>query len=457
MFTFSLTPFQSSSLYNDLVPGALPQAITLQAFGPETPGTSMLKIFHTADWHLGQSFCGYDRDYEHCCFLDWLLAELKAQRPDALIVAGDVFDSINPSAVAQKKYYNFLAKACATLTGLQIVLTAGNHDAGARLEAPAGLLESMNITIVGTVKQDDTGNIDVAKFLVPLKDQTGAVRAIVMAVPFLRPSDVPLVEHAADPYLDGVRELYRLTTEAAAKMRVELNPDAALIAMGHCHLQGGEESRDSERRLVIGGAEAIGPATFDPKIAYVALGHLHRAQQLDGGRIRYSGSPIPLSFAEADYKHQIVKLAFENSDLISAEEIFIPRAAMLLRIPERGAAKIDDVISELKALMLNPALPPEQHPFLEVRILEEGPDPFRRSRVEQAIEEKSLRLTPIKVERFSKNTDSDTVDNALESVDLKTISPEEILMSAHREKYGTVASESLLKAFREILQEVHSS
>ena len=82
----------------------------------------MLTIFHTADWHLGQSFCGYDRDYEHCCFLDWLLAQVKSQRPDALVVAGDVFDSINPSAVAQKRFYNFLANACTTSPGLQIVL-----------------------------------------------------------------------------------------------------------------------------------------------------------------------------------------------------------------------------------------------------------------------------------------------------------------------------------------------
>ncbi len=413
----------------------------------------MLKIFHTADWHLGQSFCGYDRDYEHCCFLDWLLAELEAQRPDALIVAGDVFDSINPSAVAQKRYYNFLAKACATLSGLQIVLTAGNHDAGARLEAPAGLLESMNISIIGTVKQDDTGNIDVAKFLVPLKDQTGTVRAIVMAVPFLRPSDVPLVEHAADPYLDGVRELYRLTTEAAAKMRVDINLDAALIAMGHCHLQGSEESRDSERRLVVGGAEAIGPETFDPRIAYVALGHLHRAQQFDGGRIRYSGSPIPLSFAEADYRHQIVKLAFENSDLISAEEISIPRAAMLLRIPERGAAKIDDVISELEALMLNPALPPEQHPFLEVRILEEGPDPLRRRRVEQAIDGKPLRLASIKVERAEREALAGSSAAEFEHVDLKAIDPEDIFQDAYRSKYQSEPDSRVLKAFREILKQ----
>ena len=411
----------------------------------------MLTVFHTADWHLGQSFCGFDRDYEHRCFLDWLLAELQSQRPDALIVAGDVFDTINPSAVAQKRFYNFLAGAHAALPGLQIVLTAGNHDAGARLEAPAGLLDSLNISVVGTVRQDNTGNIDLAKFLVPLTNHAGDVQAIAMAVPFLRPSDVPQVINAVDPYLDGIRELYRRTTAAAVTLRTELNPDAALIALGHCHLHGGEESRDSERRLVIGGAEAIGPDIFDPQIAYVALGHLHRAQQFDSGRIHYSGSPIPLSFAEAGYRHQVVKLTFINSQLTSTDEIPIPRAAMLLRIPASGAAPIGEILSQLESLNPDESLPLEQHPFVEIRILEEGPDPLRRLRIEQAMDGKPLRLASIKLESAAPVHAAGQAAAAPNHTDLKAIDPEVIFQDAYRERYGNPPDAGVLKAFREIL------
>ena len=411
----------------------------------------MLTVFHTADWHLGQSLCGFDRDYEHRCFLDWLLAEIRSQRPDALIVAGDVFDTINPSAVAQKRFYNFLADAHAALPGLQIVLTAGNHDAGARLEAPAGVLDSLNTSVVGTVGQDAEGNIDLAKFLVPLTDHAGRVQAIAMAVPFLRPSDVPLVNNAADPYLDGIRELYRRTTTAAVALRAELNPEAALIALGHCHLHGGEESRDSERRLVIGGAEAIGPDVFDPEIAYVALGHLHRAQQFDNGRIRYSGSPIPLSFAEAGYRHQLLRLTFEKTQLTSTEEILIPRVAMMLRIPASGAAVIDDVLNQLGSVLLDATLPQEQHPFIEVRILEEGPDPLRRRRIEQALDGKPLRLASIKVESPEREAAASQSAAAFHHADLKTIDPEDIFTDAYCEKYGTQPDTRVLEAFREIL------
>ena len=411
----------------------------------------MLTIFHTADWHLGQSLCGFDRDYEHRCFLDWLLAEISSQRPDALIVAGDVFDTINPSAGAQKRFYNFLADAHAALPGLQIVLTAGNHDAGARLEAPAGVLDSLNTSVVGTVGQDAEGNIDLAKFLVPLTDHAGRVQAIAMAVPFLRPSDVPLVNNAADPYLDGIRELYRRTTTAAVALRAELNPEAALIALGHCHLHGGEESRDSERRLVIGGAEAIGQDIFDPEIAYVALGHLHRAQQFDNGRIRYSGSPIPLSFAEAGYRHQLLRLTFEKTQLTSTEEILIPRVAMMLRIPASGTAVIDDVLNQLGSVLLDATLPQEQHPFIEVRILEEGPDPLRRRRIEQALDGKPLRLASIKVESPEREAAAGQSAAAFHHADLKTIDPEDIFTDAYCEKYGTQPDTRVLEAFREIL------
>ncbi len=411
----------------------------------------MFTVFHTADWHLGQSFCGFDRDYEHRCFLDWLLSEMQSQRPDALIIAGDVFDTINPSAVAQKRFYNFLADAHAALPRLQIVLTAGNHDAGARLEAPAGLLDSLNISVVGTVGQDDVGNIDLAKFLVPLKDYAGEVQAIAMAVPFLRPSDVPLVKNAVDPYLDGIRELYRRTTAAAVTLRAELNPDAALIALGHCHLHGGEESPESERRLVIGGAEAIGSDIFDPQIAYVALGHLHRAQQFDNGRIRYSGSPIPLSFAEAGYRHQLVKLTFIETTLTSTDEILIPRAAMMLRIPAAGAAVIDDVISQLEALTLDESLLLEQYPFVEVRITEEGPDPMRRRRIEQAMDGKPLRLASIKIATLERNAAGVQSATGADQMDLKTIDPEDVFQDAYRKKYGHDPDSRLLAAFREIL------
>ncbi len=418
----------------------------------------MLTVFHTADWHLGQSFFGFDRDFEHAAFLEWLLQELQSQQPDALLVAGDVFDSINPSAQSQKRYFDFLARAHELLPALQIVITAGNHDAGARLEAPSGLLNSLKVTVVGTVSRDEHGAIDFRKFLVPLKNRSGNIEAIALAIPFLRPSDVPLLTEASDPYLDGIRELYRQVTNAALQYKVDHCPNAALIAMGHCHLTGGQESLDSERRLVIGGAEALNADTFASEISYVALGHLHKPQHFREGSIRYCGSPIPLSFAETGYDHQVLRLAFANGKLNTIDALLILRTASLRTVPSHGAASIDEILLQLNALELDGSLPAEQHPFLEVRVLEDQPDPTRRKRIEEALDGKPIRLASIKVESAARRAES--ADAMIEEThfDLKTINPEEIFLSAHREKYGTAADEALINAFREILlQEVQAS
>ena len=410
----------------------------------------MLRVFHTADWHLGQSLCGFDRDYEHSCFLNWLLGQLRTRRPDALLLSGDVFDSINPSALAQRRFYNFLARCHCTLPSLQIVIIAGNHDPAARLEAPARLLDSLNMTVVGTVHRDSDESPDSSRFLVPLCDSAGDVAAILLAIPFLRPADVPLSPHAKDPYLDGIRELYRQTTEAALTMRTDQFPEATLLAMGHCHLSGGFESPDSERRLVVGGTEALDIDVFGREIAFVALGHLHRAQKFDKGRIRYSGSPIPLSFAESGYRHQILQVTLEETELSTVEEILVPRSIRLIKIPSGEAVPIDELILLLQTLNLDSSLPPDQYPFLEVRVQEDGPDPTRRTRIEQALDGQPVRLASIKLTR-STNTPAQNDDGPLDATSLQDVQPLDVFVNAWRERYENDPDQVLIEAFREIL------
>lgn len=415
-----------------------------------------LRLLHTADWHLGQSFHGYDRDEEHVRFLTWLLTTLRTEKPDVLLLAGDVFDTVNPSAVATRRFYSFLAAAHAALPDLQMVITAGNHDAAARLEAPAGLLAAFNITVVGTVPRDADGQVQPERIVAPVKNGSGQVEALILAVPFLRPADVPVLPHAADPYLDGIKELYRLATSAAEHLRDTAHPGAALIALGHCHLNGADESRDSERRLVIGGAESLRADIFPSSLVYVALGHLHKPQEIDGGRIRYCGSPLPLSFSEKDYAHRVLLLTIDGGRLASVTPIPVPRTASLIRVPARGAAALDEVLMQLAALPLAPALAPEQHPFIEVHVLDDGPDPKRRHRIESALLGKPVRLAAIKLCAPARPDPADTRSADMPSTagspdDLHAIEPESLLTEAYREKYGAGPDPSLIAALREIL------
>ncbi len=413
----------------------------------------MLHLFHTADWHLGQTFHGYDRDYEHARFLEWLLTALVEHRPDALLLAGDVFDSINPSAQAQRRFYDFLKCAHQALPHLQCVITAGNHDAASRLEAPSALLSTLHINVIGTVPRDASGVIDPTRFVIPLKNAEGKVEALALAVPFLRPADVPMLPGSSDPYLEGIKELYRLATEAAVALRDAHYPGAAIVALGHCHLAGGEASKDSERPLIIGGSESLKPDTFPAPLAYVALGHLHKPQSIDEGRIRYCGSPIPLSFSEKNYKHQVLHVTLDGGGVRSAAPLFIPSTASLLRIPAQGALGVEPLLQEISGRDWNANLPAEQHPFLEVHVLDEGPDPTRRNRIDAALAGKPVRLASMKLVPRQLDTSADDPGEPATAPlpDLNSLEPEELLHDTFVARYQKPPSPALLEALREVL------
>ncbi|MFM7056451.1 MAG: exonuclease SbcCD subunit D C-terminal domain-containing protein [Planctomycetota bacterium] len=412
----------------------------------------MLTLFHTADWHLGQSFFGFGRDYEHAAFLDWLLVQLQEHQPEALLLSGDVFDTIHPSAAAQKMYYSFLARARHVQPELQLIITAGNHDAGGRLEAPAGLLESFRIHVVGTPLRPGASGLDLERLLIPIRGRSGAVEAFVVAMPFLRPADVPGVPDASDPWLDGIRVAYRQAVDFAVRQRDAIAPGAALIAMGHCHVAGGLETTDSERRLVVGHSEAVSPDIFPADLCYTALGHLHRAQAFQDGRVRYSGSPIPLSFTESGYRHQVLRLEFSGSQLTGIESLHVPRSVPLLTVPEQESEELEVLLPRLSALKSLPEVPLEQQPFLRVQVLETGPDPGRRTKIEQALEGCPVRLVQLQTQQAAR-LDADSAAAANEVLeDLSSLQEEDVLMREFRKLYGREPDLSLLQAFHEVLQ-----
>lgn len=405
-----------------------------------------MRLLHTADWHLGQTFYQFERSYEHQCFLDWLLDTLETQAIDALLVAGDLFDNTNPSAAAQRQLYHFLAAAKRRLPRLEIVIIAGNHDSGGRLEAPVPLLAGFDITVIGHTTRDATGAGELDRLVIPLHDSHGQIAAWCLAIPFLRPGDVPRVETDGDPYLQGIKALYQQTV-ACAVSRQEAGQ--AIIALGHCHMSGGQLSEDSERRILIGGSEALPVSLFDPAITYAALGHLHRAQRVGGQeRVRYSGSPLPMSFAEIHYPHQVLQVDLDGSLLKAITPIPIPRSVELLRIPAQPAPP-NEVLDQLAALDLAD-VPLEVQPYLEARVRFNAPESGLRTRIEAALEGKPVRFARIdpsyRVETGRSNADSP------QSLDeLERLQPDEIFKKLHWRQYGTEPSSELLEAFRELL------
>ena len=404
-----------------------------------------MRLLHTSDWHLGQTLHNYERGYEHQHFLDWLIDTLVAEQVDVLLVAGDVFDNANPSAASQKQLYVFLQQARARLPALQLIVVAGNHDSAGRLEAPAPLLAAHGTHVIGHLLRGDDGHIDLERLLLPLTGSDGQVRAWCLAVPFLRPGDVPKLPagDTQDAYLGGIALLYRQLADLALARR---QPGQAILAMGHCHMVGGEMSNDSERRIVIGGTEMLPSGIFDTAIAYAALGHLHKAQAVGGQEhIRYCGSPIPLSFAEVNYRHQVLCLDIEGEQLREVRVIEVPRAVPLLRVPATPAP-IAEVLAQLAALDL-PAAPPEAQPFLEVRVRLDAPEPGLRTRIETALDGKPVRLAKIETSSAARSSapENMTLDQ------LGQLQPDDIFRRLYLQKYGKEAPPEQLSALAELL------
>ncbi|WP_372611342.1 exonuclease SbcCD subunit D [Halomonas sp.] len=411
----------------------------------------MLKLIHTADWHLGQSFHGQERHAEHRAFLTWLLDTLAQRHADALLVAGDIFDVVNPSLRAQELLYDFIVSAHERLPMLDIVLIAGNHDSGNRIELPAPLMRRLRTHALGRVSWLDDGTLDAEHLLVPLTDEDGETRAWCLALPFLRPAEVTGAalaseetnEEAPNDYVTGISRVHTQLIEAA---HIRRRPDQALVAMSHAHLHGAAVSEASERPIVIGGEESISAALFPPEIAYVALGHLHRAQQVGEARIRYSGSPLPLDFSEVAYPHQVVEVTLDGEALAAAEAIPVPRPVGMLRI---GPGPLDEVLVELRALDDDAALERERWPWLEVRVELEAPIPDLRARVEAALKDKALRL--LRLERRLPRVEGEETPAR---VDLETLGPRKLFELTWQQCWGEPPGADVLDDFDRLRQEV---
>ena len=407
-----------------------------------------MRLFHTSDWHLGQNLHGQERDFEHACFLSWLLDRLGEQQPDVLLIAGDIFDTVNPPVKAQERLYDFIVSAHEQQPGLTIVMIAGNHDSGSRIELPAPLMRRLRAHALGRVLWLDDGRLDAERLLIPLPDASGEIAGWCLALPFLRPAEVTGA-HLGDDYLRGIGQVHEWLIAAANARR---KPGQALIAISHAHMAGGSVSQDSERSLIIGNAEALPASLFGPSISYVALGHLHKPQRVNSEeRIRYCGSPIPLSFSEIGYQHQILDVQLDGETLVSVEPLLIPRAVNLQRV---GPAPLAQILSQLAELpdidLLADAL---RQPWLEVRVTLDEPQPDLRQQIETALQGKSVRLVRIAAEYAGSGKRSGEDDSA-SLIELDQLTPRELFSRAWQETYASEADEQTLKDFAQLLQEV---
>ncbi|RRJ90104.1 exonuclease subunit SbcD [Paenimyroides tangerinum] len=410
-----------------------------------------MRFLHTSDWHIGQTFYDFDRHQEHKSFLDWLNETLKNKQIDVLLVAGDIFDTANPSGSSITLFYSFLSQITNNYPNLQVVIIAGNHDSAIRLEMPIPLLQNTKVSIIGSVKKREDKSIDYDALTIPLFNSNNEIEVFCLAIPFLRIGDYPKTEEGNYEYNYGVSKFY---AEAFKNINSKKTANQSVIAMGHLHAMGVEtDPEDTAERPIIGGVENINTSSFPTDLKYVALGHIHKPQRLSANdSIRYSGSPIPLSFSEKTYKHQVVVFEINNGNFEHLEIIEIPIHTPLLSVPKQNKI-LEEVFFELENLPLKDENDKNQ-PYLEVKVLLNEPIPDLKNRIQEIVQTKNVRLARIdtKFPKINAKTNETELQNEIELHDLQPI---HVLNRIYSEKYNEEIPNELDVLFEDVLTELN--
>lgn len=277
-----------------------------------------MKIIHTSDWHLGNRLMDRSRKDEQEKFLKWLLALMEEEKPDALVVSGDIFDTGTPGEATREMYSNFLTRADGTGCNC-IIMTAGNHDSVSQLESTRPFLSRFHCKMVTQIKGDD-----VKDGLIEVPGKDGEAVGLVCAMPYLRPSDVSIPTDEVDSrgnslsYYRGVELVIEKMGEAAKQWKEE-HQGKPVVAMAHLPVEG-VEATPSTRRL-LGTVETVGRTIFPTVFDYVALGHIHKASGEDAGRVLYSGSPLAMGVDEAQYEHYVFVVDVGDSLTVQRKEV----------------------------------------------------------------------------------------------------------------------------------------
>lgn len=351
-----------------------------------------MKIIHTADWHVGHELYGYDREEEFDYFFSQLSELLRAERPDALLVSGDVYDSYMPSTTAVRQLNNALLRLHDSSPETEIILTSGNHDSGPRLEAAAPPWLPHGVHLIGTIDPTlERNRIEIEG------------KGVVMAIPFCYPANFPHPE--GDPVEDRQKCFFQSVSEQLSRESLPT------VLMAHLYVSGAALNGSRQPRDIVGGSDAMALDDITDGYDYLALGHIHRRQRLSD-RAYYSGSPLPISFDEpAEHGVLLVELEKGEEPRVDFRQMKTLRPLITLA---KEAAPFEEAIRELHEM------DPESNAYVRLHVLGDGSLPFDHlEQASKALEGKRGRYCTIKIE--SPQTDR------LETRASRAITPEELV------------------------------
>ena len=396
-----------------------------------------MKLLHTADWHLGHRLHEHNQHEEQQLFLDWLLERIDAEKIDVLLISGDVYDTGVPSTQSQKMYYDFLIALQQTHCS-EVVITGGNHDAPGTINAPKELLAALSVHVVGKATEE------VADEVFHLK--VGNESVIIAAVPYLRDQDIRRAIKGES--FDEITERYKKAlvnhyNEVAGHCNTLNDGSTPTIAMGHLFAVGGSIS-DSEQQIYVGNLGHIGDNDFPESFDYIALGHLHKPQIVGGNdNIRYSGSPVMLSFSEVGSDKQVLIVETEEDKISDIHPIDVPIFRQLIRLKgsqEECIGKIQNLEVTEEALT----------PWIEVTVKSEQQTVINQAAFHQEAEKCGVEVLKVAV-NTTRNLQG--LEQKLEhTVTVKDLSPLEVFkQKCSEEEFSLTEHPDIADAFEEAL------
>lgn len=386
-----------------------------------------MKILHTADWHLGQEFYQFDRRAEHEHFFECLRQIVADEHPDALVVSGDVYNTATPSNATMKQFTDNMVRLHATLPGMVIVVTAGNHDSCSRLEATSEVWRLANVHVVGGVQRDaETELFLTEKHIIEVPG-----KGYILAVPFIQSNNLPIFS--------------QLQEEVARRNTANL----PVVMTAHLYIKNSDITGHDERQMV-GGIESESLDAFGTNYDYLAMGHIHFPQTLNSGRARYSGSPVQINFDE-NYPHSVsvVEIARHGEQPV-IKEIKIEQMMRFYTVPSQPKP-FDEAIAELAAFN------PEKPGYVRLNVLVQDYTPANAEAITMKVVEGKPDLKFCRIITTRCEDDKKTARQQFNVQEVKEINPIELAKIYYHEKYGTDMDEQLSALLSQVVNAVKSN
>ncbi len=399
-----------------------------------------MKILHTADWHIGKKLHKNELSEDFDLFIDWLCAQIEKEQVDLLLVSGDVFDLANPSSEARKQYYRALIKL--KQFNCKIILTGGNHDSPAMLDAPKEILKELDIHIIGGLPET------ISEAVIPVYGKNNEPELVVAAIPFLRDSDIRSATDGIthEDRLEAARKGIENTFFEAAECCRKNYERVPALAMGHLFAAGMETS-ESERDIQIGNQAAFEASKFGNFFNYLALGHIHKPQRVSAVvPAFYSGSPFPLSFSERKDEKRV--LLIDTKGDWEPKSIAIPAFRKLLKITG-SLGQLQKKLEELNEKL-------ELESLLEIELLEEQFDAVKIYQLDDLVTAFNKPGYRIVKHRATFTNRQQGASQVYQDRQLQDLKPKDVFLEfIANHEYDGETKQEIISAFDEILEEVN--